>query len=290
MSLAVRLLRVRARLSPSSPGGRGLRRPRNSSIGGRPVPSSVRSCTHRSSGCAPTCTVPEPTNPARVSTAWEARWSGAGCEPSSPTSPRLRPMCQSKQRGRGPVDGSFGYAGNELIDVCGPVAWVVRTGAEQVFRARVRYRVVACDPGAGDSHEAPHTPSSRAAEFSPALSLSLSRDLSPCPAGVAQLAAHPTCNRAVGGSSPPVGSHLAPPVRRSGDRERRPRGGAAGTPLAWAPGRRRVDDAIRTAIRKAAETVRNIEWFETKEIRGQVVDGDVRYFQVRLAIGFRVED
>ncbi|SFK87760.1 dodecin [Geodermatophilus ruber] len=51
-----------------------------------------------------------------------------------------------------------------------------------------------------------------------------------------------------------------------------------------------VDDAIRTAIRKAAETVRNIDWFEAKEIRGQVVDGDVAYFQVRLAIGFRVED
>jgi flavin-binding protein dodecin len=51
-----------------------------------------------------------------------------------------------------------------------------------------------------------------------------------------------------------------------------------------------VDDAIRTAVRKAAETVRNIEWFETQEIRGQVVDGDVAYFQVRMKIGFRVED
>ncbi len=50
-----------------------------------------------------------------------------------------------------------------------------------------------------------------------------------------------------------------------------------------------VDDAIRTAVRKAAQTVRHIEWFETKEIRGQVVDGDVAYFQVRLSIGFRVE-
>jgi flavin-binding protein dodecin len=50
-----------------------------------------------------------------------------------------------------------------------------------------------------------------------------------------------------------------------------------------------VDDAIRTAIRKAAETVRNIEWFQTEEIRGQVVDGDVAYFQVRLKIGFRVD-
>lgn len=51
-----------------------------------------------------------------------------------------------------------------------------------------------------------------------------------------------------------------------------------------------VDDAIRTAIRKAAQTIRNIEWFETKEIRGQVVDGDVAYFQVTMKIGFRVED
>jgi flavin-binding protein dodecin len=50
-----------------------------------------------------------------------------------------------------------------------------------------------------------------------------------------------------------------------------------------------VDDAIRTAIRKAAQTVRNIEWFQTEEIRGQVVDGDVAYFQVRLKIGFRVD-
>ena len=50
-----------------------------------------------------------------------------------------------------------------------------------------------------------------------------------------------------------------------------------------------VDEAIRTAIAKAAQTVRNIEWFQTEEIRGQVVDGGVAYFQVRLKIGFRVE-
>jgi dodecin len=51
-----------------------------------------------------------------------------------------------------------------------------------------------------------------------------------------------------------------------------------------------IDEAIRSAIRKANQTVRNIEWFETQEIRGQVVDGDVAYFQVRMKIGFRVED
>jgi flavin-binding protein dodecin len=50
-----------------------------------------------------------------------------------------------------------------------------------------------------------------------------------------------------------------------------------------------VADAIRTAVRKAAETVRNIEWFEAQEIRGQVVEGDVAYFQVTVKIGFRVD-
>jgi flavin-binding protein dodecin len=51
-----------------------------------------------------------------------------------------------------------------------------------------------------------------------------------------------------------------------------------------------IDDAIRTAVRKASQTVRNIEWFQTSEIRGQVVDGDIAYYQVTLKVGFRVED
>jgi hypothetical protein len=51
-----------------------------------------------------------------------------------------------------------------------------------------------------------------------------------------------------------------------------------------------VDDAVRTAIRRAARTVRNIEWFEASEVRGQVVDGDVGYFQVTVKFGFRIED
>jgi len=51
-----------------------------------------------------------------------------------------------------------------------------------------------------------------------------------------------------------------------------------------------VEAAIRNAVTTAARTVRHIEWFETSEIRGQVVDGDVAYFQVTLKIGFRVEE
>lgn len=50
-----------------------------------------------------------------------------------------------------------------------------------------------------------------------------------------------------------------------------------------------VGDAIRTAISKAAETVRNIDWFEVVTIRGAVADGAVATFQVTLKIGFRLD-
>ena len=51
-----------------------------------------------------------------------------------------------------------------------------------------------------------------------------------------------------------------------------------------------VAEAVRNAIAKAGRTVRNIEWFEVQEIRGQVVDNGVAYFQVTVKIGFRVDD
>ena len=47
--------------------------------------------------------------------------------------------------------------------------------------------------------------------------------------------------------------------------------------------------AIRNAIAKASETVRNVEWFEVVETRGHVVDGEVAHFQVTLKVGFRLE-
>lgn len=51
-----------------------------------------------------------------------------------------------------------------------------------------------------------------------------------------------------------------------------------------------VGDAIRTAIRTASKTIRNLDWFEVGEIRGSIADGDVTEFQVTLKIGFRYED
>ena len=51
-----------------------------------------------------------------------------------------------------------------------------------------------------------------------------------------------------------------------------------------------VDDAIRRAVVKASETMRNLDWFEVKEIRGWITDGEPQHTQVTLDVGFRLED
>ena len=51
-----------------------------------------------------------------------------------------------------------------------------------------------------------------------------------------------------------------------------------------------VDDAIRNAVSRANRTLRNIDWFQTTEIRGHLTDGQVADWQVTVKIGFRLED
>ncbi len=50
-----------------------------------------------------------------------------------------------------------------------------------------------------------------------------------------------------------------------------------------------VQQAIRNGIARVARTVRNVEWFEATEIRGQVTNGEISAFQVSLKVGFRLE-
>lgn len=50
-----------------------------------------------------------------------------------------------------------------------------------------------------------------------------------------------------------------------------------------------VDDAIRNAVSRANQTLRNIDWFEVVGIRGGLAEGTT-YYQVTLKIGFRLED
>lgn len=50
-----------------------------------------------------------------------------------------------------------------------------------------------------------------------------------------------------------------------------------------------IEDAIQNAIGTASHTLRNLEWFEVKEIRGHVANGQVGHYQVCLKLGFRYE-
>ena len=51
-----------------------------------------------------------------------------------------------------------------------------------------------------------------------------------------------------------------------------------------------VDDAIRNAVSRADQTLRNLDWFEMTEIRGHLADGRVADWQVTVKIGFRLDE
>ena len=51
-----------------------------------------------------------------------------------------------------------------------------------------------------------------------------------------------------------------------------------------------VTEAVDRAVAKASETLRNLDWFEVTDVRGQIADGAVAHYQVTLKIGFRLED
>ncbi len=51
-----------------------------------------------------------------------------------------------------------------------------------------------------------------------------------------------------------------------------------------------LEDAINSAINKAAKTVRHMRWFEVVETRGHIENNRVAHYQVTLKVGFAVED
>lgn len=50
------------------------------------------------------------------------------------------------------------------------------------------------------------------------------------------------------------------------------------------------DDAARQAVKRAGETIRHLEWMEVVEQRGYIRDGEIREFQVKMKIWFKLED
>lgn len=51
-----------------------------------------------------------------------------------------------------------------------------------------------------------------------------------------------------------------------------------------------LEQAIEGAVNRAGQTLRGLDWFEVKEIRGHIQDGEIAWYQVKLGIGFRVLD
>jgi len=49
------------------------------------------------------------------------------------------------------------------------------------------------------------------------------------------------------------------------------------------------DDAIRAAIERAAQTVREMRWFKVIETRGHIENGRVVHWQVTVEIGFTLD-
>lgn len=49
------------------------------------------------------------------------------------------------------------------------------------------------------------------------------------------------------------------------------------------------DTAIQAAIERARKTLRNVEWFEVKELRGRLTGGTIEY-QATVEVGFALED
>jgi flavin-binding protein dodecin len=52
---------------------------------------------------------------------------------------------------------------------------------------------------------------------------------------------------------------------------------------------RGVEDAVQKAVAKAAETVRNLRWFEVVDTRGHIENGKVAHWQITLKLGFTLE-
>ena len=51
-----------------------------------------------------------------------------------------------------------------------------------------------------------------------------------------------------------------------------------------------LQQAITNGLARASRTLRNLDWFEVTEIRGQLSEGTVAYYQVTMKVGFQVED
>ena len=51
-----------------------------------------------------------------------------------------------------------------------------------------------------------------------------------------------------------------------------------------------LDDAVQTAIARAAKTLRGMHWFQVTDTRGFITDGKIAHWQVTIKVGFTLEE
>jgi flavin-binding protein dodecin len=49
-------------------------------------------------------------------------------------------------------------------------------------------------------------------------------------------------------------------------------------------------DAAAQGVRRASKNLRNLDWFEVTEMRGRIEKGKIAQYQVKVKVGFRLED
>lgn len=48
--------------------------------------------------------------------------------------------------------------------------------------------------------------------------------------------------------------------------------------------------AVAAGVERASKTLHNLDWFEVTEMRGRIAGGKVSQYQVKIKVGFRLDD
>lgn len=48
--------------------------------------------------------------------------------------------------------------------------------------------------------------------------------------------------------------------------------------------------AVAQGVERASKSLRHLDWFEVTEMRGRIEKGRVAQYQVKIKVGFRLED
>jgi flavin-binding protein dodecin len=50
-----------------------------------------------------------------------------------------------------------------------------------------------------------------------------------------------------------------------------------------------IEEAVSNAVARAAQTIRNMRWFQVTETRGHLEDGKIAHWQVTIKVGFTLD-